>query len=101
MKLKFIITMTTVIFLAGCATWVNLDDTKASREKVNTAKSQCNHDSTLLKLQASEVKKDAQVVATSNIAEKRELEEAYLREEKEVLKKLNACMKNQGLKPLL
>lgn len=101
MKLKFIITIATVFVLAGCATWVNLDDSKADQDKINTAKSRCNHDSTLLKLQSSEVAKDAKVLATSNVAEKRELEEAYLREEKEVYRKLNACMRKQGLKPLI
>ena len=101
MKSKFITAIAIVFVLTGCATWVNLDDSRADQEKISAAKSKCNHDSTLFKLQSSEVAKDAKVLATSNVAEKRELEEAYLREEREVRKKLNACMRKQGLKPLI
>ena len=101
MKLKLGAFVAAALLLTGCGTtWINLDDTKASLEKINAAKSKCNHDSTLLKLQASETKKDASVVATSDIAKKRSLEEAYAREEKEVYARLNACMAKQGLKPL-
>ncbi len=101
MKLKFGAFIAAALLLSGCGTtWINLDDSKASLETINAAKSKCNHDSTLLKLQASETKKDASVLATSDIAKKKALEEAYAREEKEVYKKLNACMAGQGLKPL-
>ena len=90
-----------VLLLSGCgATWINLDDSRADLDRINAAKARCNHDSTLLKLQASEVKKDASVIATSSISEKKALEEAYDLEEKQVYAKLNACMREEGLKPL-
>ena len=101
MKSKAGIVAVTVFLLTGCgATWINLDGSKAELEKINTAKSRCNHDSTLLSLQASEVKKDASVIATSSVAKKKELEEAYDLLEKETLARLNGCMSEQGLKPL-
>ncbi|MDJ0779160.1 MAG: hypothetical protein QNJ85_14925 [Gammaproteobacteria bacterium] len=101
MKPKYVITIATLFLLSGCgATWINLDDTRADLDKINAAKAKCNHDSTLLKLQAEETKKDAKVIATSSIAEKKALEEAYEAREKQVYAKLNDCMASHGLKPL-
>ncbi|MEM7562305.1 MAG: hypothetical protein AAF353_04540 [Pseudomonadota bacterium] len=101
MKSKTGIIVAATFMLFGCgATWINLDDSKAGLDKINAAKSKCNHDSTLVKLQAKEVKKDASVLATSSVAEKKSLEEAYEREEKATYAELNACMAKQGLKPL-
>ncbi len=101
MKSKFGAVVITAMLISGCgSTWINLDDTKADLDKINTAKAKCNHDSTLLKLQGSELKKDASVAATSSIAEKKKLEEAYAAEEKKAYARLNSCMRKQGLKPL-
>lgn len=101
MKIKLGFIFAAAIFLSGCGTtWINLDDSKASLDKINAAKSRCNHDSTLAKLQYKKVSKNAAVVATSSVAKKKALEEEYALEEKNTYAKLNACMAKQGLKPI-
>ena len=101
MKLKIGIVTAAIILLAGCgSTWINLNNTKAEQSKINDAKAKCNHDSTLVKLQGRELKKDASVLATSSIAEKQALEDAYARDEKETYARLDACMAKRGLKRL-
>ena len=101
MKLNTGIFFGAILLLSGCGTsWINVDGSKADRDRINQAKALCNHDSTLAGLQAREVKKEAQLITTSDIAKKQALEEAYLRDEKKTYARLDSCMQKQGLKPL-
>ena len=100
MKLKIISTFAIAIILASCARWEHLDGSKAGLDDITKAKLACDYDASLLALQTRQLRKDTAVATTSDLEEKKALEEAYERAANEVYSKLNACMKDRGLKKI-
>ena len=100
MKLKIIATIAITLIITGCARWSHLDGSKARLDEITKAKLVCDYDASLVALQTRQLAKDAAVLQTSDSEKKASLEEEYDRAAKKVYDRLNACMKDQGLKKI-
>lgn len=100
MKSKTLVAIAAVFILAGCARWAHLDGSAARLDQISKAKIVCEYDAKLLALQARQLAKDTAKLQASSSAKKESLEAEYQQEAKKVYAKLNACMKDQGLKKI-
>lgn len=87
-----------VITLHGCSsTWVNLDTSKASKEKIVAAETSCEVVEKYRELQIKEMTIDLMKINAETNEAKEELDKVYQNSEETTLAEINECMREQGL----
>ena len=92
------LTTLAVIALTGCSsTWVNLDNSKASKEKIVAAETSCQVVEKYRELQTKEMAIDLMKINAETDEAKEELDKVYRNSEKSAMAEINECMRSQGL----
>ena len=86
------------LVLTGCgSTWVNLDSSKASNEKIKVAEVSCQVVEKTRQLQTKEMAIDLMKLNAETDEAKEELDEVYRNSEETFITEINECMRKQGL----
>ena len=87
-----------VIALTGCSsTWVNLDNSKASNEKIVAAETNCQVVEKYHELYTKEMAIDLMKIDAETDEAKEELDKVYRNSERSTMAEINECMRSQGL----
>ena len=94
-----IVSLSIIIGLTGCgSTWVNLDNSKASDLKVETAKTKCKYDDKQYALMKEQSRIDNLISILDMTAKgEKEWKDLSKEKEKEFNEEMNKCMKQEKL----
>ena len=99
MKIRNLVLPTIMaLALTGCgSTWVNLDSSKASKDKVVAAETDCRVVEKYRELQTKEMAIDLMKINAETDEAKEELDKVYRNSEKTIMAEIEECMRRQGL----
>ena len=84
--------------LTGCgSTWVNLDSSKASKDKIASAEIDCQVVEKIRELQTKEMTIDLMKINAETDEAKEELDKVYQNSERMITAEIDECMRSQGL----
>jgi|GEM_PF-5612616 len=102
MKILIIYASVTLLTLSltGCAnpSWVNKDNTIASKQKIENAKRNCNVDDKMYQWISKSSQRSLLINMQKNDSEKEKLKKYYKEKEKALHQEIAQCMDKEGLK---